>query len=93
MLRSVDSTIGSLHLPSAHVHGFPHRMMSVRGPMSNAGSQGQEQPTLHRGGGNRAKRRVRGGEERHSRPREWQEQRLEENEPAEGGGGIQLREM
>ena len=73
--RSVDSTTGSRPLLSAHLCGFTHRMMPVRGPTSNAGSQGQQEPTLHRGGyrGNR----VGGGrEERHSRPLEWQEQRL-----------------
>lgn len=36
-------------------------MMSVRGPISNADSQGQKQPILHRGNGYRAKRKRRRG--------------------------------
>ena len=68
----------SLFLLSAYVHScmnvhiHTQTMMSARGPMSNAGNQGWEQPTLHRGGRYRGNRET----ERHSMFSEWQQWRL-----------------
>ena len=46
----------------AHLHGcvHTHRMKAVRGSVSSVGGQGQEQPTLCRGTGDRAIRKRRG---------------------------------